>query len=378
MYLSAFLLSERHFYKLFFQNASIAIADNSQNRLLSRHNPDNSRFSLSRSLIGGKSGMTVEQTKLLERVRQTVKSRHLSSKTENAYVNHIRNFLEFHGESSDLLNGRVDKIRAFLGHLRHDARSAASTYNQARCALLFLYRDVFGHELPMHFDQIKRARPKEKFLVTFTPEEVSAILSHLHDASYLIAALIYGSGLRLAETVALRVRDIDFKQCEIVVRCPRTGARDRTTVLPKAIIKRLERHLVRVKFIYEDDCLSGFGRIFLPEKVFRRTPEAAYDWNWHYVFPAGKMSHNKNGGISWRHHTAESTVQKAVAEAIEKARIFKHGCCQTLRYSFAARLFEKNYSVHTIQNLLGHKNLKTTMSYLNTTATDTVLSPLDI
>ena len=321
--------------------------------------------------------MGSEQSNLLELAHQTVKQRRLSAKTETAYVNHIRRFLEFH-KNDDMSVKRAEKISVFLRHLQKDEHLAAPTRNQARCALLFLYRDVLGQKLPRHFDRIERARVPGKRPVIFTPEEVKAVLDKMRDAAYLVAALIYGSGLRLTEAVKLRVRDIDFDAGEIVVRDPRTAAKDRATVLPKAIITKLRRHLIMVKFTNEDDCLSGFGKVFLPEKIFRETPDVAGVWEWHYVFPSAKLSTAKNG-VTWRHHLAESTVQKAVTAAIENADIFKHGCCQSLRYSFAAHLFEQNHDVHTIQSLLGHKNLKTTMSYLTVGVGtgNNLLSPLD-
>jgi integron integrase len=322
--------------------------------------------------------MNVEQSNLLERVRQAVKQRYLSVKTETAYVNHIRRFLEFCG-SEDLTVRRAEKIRVFLRHLRQDEHLAASTQNQARCALLFLYRDVLGQKLSERFDKIKRAPLPGKPHVVFTPEEAKAVLAELQDAPFLIAALMYGSGLRLSEAVALRVGDIDFSRGEIVVRGARTGKKERTTILPKLIIPALRRHLVKVRFIFEDDCLSGFGKAYVPPAILRQFPDAGRQWRWHYVFPAAKLSPFEDGGALCRYHLAESTVQKAVSGAIEKARIYKHGGCQILRYSFAARLFEKNHNVRTIQNLLGHKNLKTTMSYLtfNDGNAGNVLSPLD-
>ena len=320
--------------------------------------------------------MSIEQSQLLERAHQAVKARFLSTKTESAYINHIRRFLEFNG-AEDLSVKRADKIRDFLQHLRQDEQLGASAQNQARCALIFFYRDVLRQKIPPDFEEIPRAPLPGKHYVIFTPEEIRAVLGKMRGAPYLIASLLYGSGLRLSEAVTMRVRDIDFEAGEILVRSRRTAVRERATVLPRAITAKLRRHLARVKFMHEDDCFSGFGRVFLPERIFRKTPGVAQDWEWQYVFPALKLTRGET--TSFRHHLAESTVQKAVSEAIAKARICKHGCCQSLRYSFAVRLFERNYSVHTIHNLLGHKNLKTTMSYLNLDGVNglMVLSPLD-
>jgi integrase len=320
--------------------------------------------------------MTFEQSTLLARARATAKVRHLSSKTETAYVNHIRRFAEFH-ENEDLYVKRADKIRAFLSHLQQNERLGDSTRNQARCALLFLYRDVFGQAIPAHFDEIKRAPVGERQPIFFTHEEIKTVFANLSDMNLLVAALMYGSGLRLSEAVALRVRDVDFEQFEITVRDPNSGAKDRKTVLPKSIVRALKRQFVKVKFTHEDDCFSGFGKAKLPGKALPQSSESEREWTRQYVFPAAKLI--AAGKDFQRLHIAESTVQKAVAEAFEKAKIDKPGSCQSLRYSFAARLFENNHSAHTIQNLLGHKNLKTTMSYLiyDSRRGNKIRSPLD-
>ena len=188
---------------------------------------------------------------------------------------------------------------------------------------------------------------------------------------------MYGSGLRLSESVALRVHDIDFEQKELKVRETQTGAIARTTVLPASLEIFLRRHLAHIKYQHEDDCLAGFGKAFLPDAVLRRFPQAAEEFGWQYLFPATKLSLVGGENDFVRLHLAESTVQKAVAESIGKARIEKYGGCQTLRYSFASRLFELNCAVHTISRLLGHKNLKTTLNYFSSNGNRTVISPLD-
>ena len=311
---------------------------------------------------------------LLDRARNAVKLRSLSRKTENAYLNHIRRFLEFSGKAEDV---EADEVRAFLIHLETNERLAISTRNQALYALIFLCREVFGQKLSPLFKNIKRARPPEKLPVVLTPEEVKAVLSNLPNAPYLIAALMYGAGLRLPEAVGLRVGDVDFGRREITVRDVGTGAKDRTTVLPNLIVAALRKHLAEVKFLHEDDCLLRHGTARLPSALKRKYTDAEREWRWQYIFPSCKLT-AADGGF-YRHHLAESTVQKAVGEAAVKARIVKKTCCQTFRYSFAVRLFEKNTDVHIIQNMLGHKNLKTTMSYLNLfgIGRSVVQSPLD-
>lgn len=313
---------------------------------------------------------------LLDRARHAAKMRSLSRKTENAYLNHIRRFLEFSGKTT--ANAvETDEILSFLNHLEANEKLAISTRNQALYAMIFFCREVFGQRLPLHFKNFKRSQKSEKPLVILTPEEVKAVLSNLANAPYLIAALMYGAGLRLPEAIRLRVGDVDFGRREIIVRDFRTGAKDRTTVLPNLIVSNLQKHLTEVKFTHEDDCIIGCGKVWLPTAVKRQYPNAAGEWRWQYVFPSSKLT--SAGGGFFRHHLAESTVQKAVGEAVAKARIVKKTCCQTFRYSFAVRLFEKNTNVHTIQNILGHKNLKITMSYFNLFGINgsVVQSPLD-
>ncbi len=319
-----------------------------------------------------------EKIQLLELVRQAAKSRSLSRKTVNAYLNHIRRFLEFNGKG-DLSKAGTGDVRAFLNHLETNKHFAASTQNQALCALTFLYRDVFGLERDSLFGQIRSIRPPVKSLFILTPKEAKAVLSHLEGASFLAAALMYGAGLRLAEAVRLRVGDLDFERGEITVRDVSSGAKDRASILPKSIVAALRKHLDTVRFLHEDDCLRGCGAARLPNALRKKYANVERQWRWQYVFPACKLTADESGAIWRRHHLAESTVQKAINGAIEKTHIAKKVCCQTLRYSFAKRLFEKNTNVHTIHNLLGHKNLKTTLSYINSfeCAGRTVQSPLD-
>ncbi len=301
-----------------------------------------------------------ETPRLLERVRTVSRERELSRKTEKAYLNHIRRFQNFY-DGRDLERIGTNGINAFLNHLKAAEKLALSTRNQALSALAFLYRDVFGQKNAAPLKTVRRSKPKAKPPAIFTPDEVRAVLSKMRGESYLAAALMYGSGLRLSEVVNLRVGDIDFQRCEIIVRDLRTGNRDRLTILPETIIPALKKHLTNVRYLHDDDCLLGYGKVCLPKAIERQSPNAGFDWRWQFVFP----SHNLTlGKPSCRHHLADSTVQKAVGDAILKANIFKQACCQTFRYSFAARLFEKNYDIRQIQNLLGHKNLKTTVIYM--------------
>jgi integron integrase len=316
-----------------------------------------------------------EIPRLLEIVRQVSRERALSRKTENAYINHIRRFQNFYAEC-DLTQVGANGISDFLNHLKQAENLAVSTQNQALSALSFLYRDVFGQETANCPKIAKRAKPAGKAPVVFTAAEARAVLSKMRGDTFLVAALMYGSGLRLSEAVALRVGDIDFERREVFVRDARTGRRERVTVLPALIIPALKRHLTNVRYLHEDDYLLGYGKVRLPKSIENKSPQAGFDWRWQFVFP----SHNLSAGTSvHRHHLAESTVQKAVGEAILKANIIKRACCQTFRYSFAARLFESNHDIRRIQTLLGHKNLKTTAVYMQfaLNGKETVQSPLD-
>ena len=300
---------------------------------------------------------------MLEMARREIRRRNLSRKTENAYLNHIRKFLEFVGDG-DLSAERAKKISGFLEYLRKS--TADSTRNQARSALLFFYRDVLGQELSKSFGRIKRVRPVVRPHPTYTHAEAETVLENLHGACFLIAALMYGAGLRLAEAVRLRVRDIDFKADEIIVRDVKTGAIDRRSLLPAAIEKHLRQHLAEVEYLHEDDSLAGFGNADLPAFFVSRSPAAANEFGWQYLFPAAKLTPGEDGKNGFKRlHLAESTFHKAFAESIKATPFEKHGRCQILRYSFATRLFENRCGIRQISRLLGHKNPKTTHGYFS-------------
>lgn len=304
------------------------------------------------------------QFQLPELVRLKVKERSLSRKTENAYLNHICRFLEYHA-GDDVCTARADKISRFLAHL--GKTRAVSTRNQAHSALLFFYREVLEQNLSERFGKIGRIRLETAKHTPLSHLEAKAILENLRGTVWLVAALIYGSGLRVSEAVALRVGDVDFEQMEIKVRNQSTLRIDHTTILPASIVAPLKRHLVKIRFQHEDDCLSGYGQTFLPM--------VSSEFSRQYLFPAAKLTAVEE--TCTRLHLSESTVQKAVAEAVRKARIKKYGGCRSLRYSFATRLFENRYDIHTISRLLGHKNLRTTLNYFETGNEAAIRSPLD-
>lgn len=298
--------------------------------------------------------------KLLEEVRNVARLRHLSLRTERAYTHYIKQFIIFHQKRHPSEMG-ADEVRAYLTHLAVQKRVAASTQNTALSALLFLYRDVLRGEMP-RLEGVTRARRPARLPVVFTREEVGRIMARLEGTPALVAGLLYGSGLRLLEAMRLRVKDVDFESRQITVRSGK-GEKDRVTMLPQALTEPLRGHLRRVKLQHQEDCARGLGEVSLPYALERKYPRAAREWGWQYVFPASKLSGAGLGGSPPRHHLDESVVQRAVKRAMAAAGVCKPGGCHTLRHSFATHLLEEGYDVRTIQELLGHRDVRTTMLY---------------
>ena len=255
----------------------------------------------------------------------------------------------------------ASEISRFLSYLAKERNVSASTQNQALSALLFLYREVLDKPIDW-IDDVERAKKPQRLPVVFTKAEARAVLNQLREEMWLMGNLLYGSGMRLMEAVRLRVKDVDFAQKQITVREGK-GNKDRVTVLPGKIIVTLQQHLERVKAIHEMDIREGYGRVYLPFALARKYPNANREWCWQYVFPASKRSVDPRSGQIQRHHISETALQKAVKAAIRRAGINKPGSCHTLRHSFATRLLEKGYDIRTIQELLGHVDLQTTMIY---------------
>lgn len=321
-------------------------------------------------------GSVDTRPRLLDEMRKVARMRHLSLRTEQAYISWVRRYIRFHNKRHPREMGEAE-IRAFISHLAVERDITASTQTVALSALLFLYRDVLKKELP-YVSNIERAHKPKRLPVVFTRDETKHVLAHLKGTHWLVAGLLYGSGLRLMETLRLRVKDLDFSSAQLIVRDGK-GAKDRITMLPAKLMLPLTRHLQRVRLLHEEDLAHGFGEVFLPYALARKYPQAAKQWNWQYIFPAPARSIDPRSGIERRHHLSDKAVQKALKSAIKTAQILKNGSCHTLRHSFATHLLENGYDIRTVQELLGHKDVRTTMIYthvLNRGGRG-VLSPMD-
>ena len=299
-------------------------------------------------------------SKLLEQVREAVRTRHYSIRTEEAYLRWVREYILFCGKRHPAELGAAE-VSAFISHLAVERKVSASTQTQALSALLFLYREVLA--LPIGWvDDVERAKKPKRLPVVFTREEARAVLGHLREEVWLMASLLYGSGLRLMECVRLRVKDLDFARLQIAVRDGK-GGKDRVTVLPASLVEPLERQLERARALHELDLREGFGHVHLPYALARKYPNAAREWCWQYVFPARHRSRDPRTGREQRHHIAETALQKAVKRAIGAAGVAKPGSCHTFRHSFATHMIESGYDIRTVQELLGHASVETTQIY---------------
>jgi integron integrase len=299
-------------------------------------------------------------SKLLGQVREAVRTRHYSIRTEEAYLRWIREYILFCGKRHPAELG-AKEVSAFVSHLAVERKVAASTQTQALSALLFLYREVLA--LPIGWvDDVERAKKPKRLPVVFTREEARAVLSHLREEAWLMASLLYGSGLRLMECVRLRVKDVNPAQFQLVVRDGK-GGKDRVTVLPASLAEPLGRQLERTKALHELDMHEGFGRVHLPFALARKYPKADREWCWQYVFPARHRSIDPRSGREQRHHIAETALQKAVKRAVREAGVAKPGSCHTFRHSFATHMIEGGYDIRTVQELLGHASVETTQIY---------------
>ncbi len=298
--------------------------------------------------------------KLLDRVRAAIRARHYSIRTEEAYVGWITRFILFHNKRHPSEMGEPE-INQFLTHLAVQGNVAASTQNQALCALLFLYRAVLDRKLD-RIEDVIRAKKPERLPVVLTREEVRAVLDRMSGVHRLVALLLYGAGLRLLDALRLRVKDIDFAMNQITVRDGK-GQKDRVTMLPAVAKSLLAKHLNEVRQTQQNDLKQGFGHVYLPFALAEKYPNADREWGWQYVFPAARLSTDPRSGIKRRHHLDESEIQRAVREAVRQAAIHKPATPHTLRHSFATHLLADGYDIRTVQELLGHSDVKTTEIY---------------
>ena len=298
--------------------------------------------------------------KLLDQVRQKIRLKHYSIRTEQAYVDWIRRYILYHQKRHPQDMGKPE-VEQFLTHLAVERNVAASTQNQALSAILFLYKEVLEQDIGW-LDGMERAKRPARLPVVLTATEVRTVLAHLEGRHRLMANLLYGSGLRLMECVRLRVKDLDFEYRQLTVRDGK-GQNDRRTLLPESLIEPLKTHLTDVKIVHDQDLQQGFGDVYLPFALARKYPNAGREWGWQYVFPASRRSIDPRSGLERRHHLEEQTLQRAVKDAVRTAGIAKPASCHTLRHSFATHLLMAGYDIRTIQELLGHKDVSTTMIY---------------
>jgi len=293
-------------------------------------------------------------------VRDAIRRLHYSDRTEETYVHWIKRFIYFSGKRHPAELG-ADEVTAFLNYLARERDVAAATQNQALAALLFLYKEALGTPLPW-LTQLERAKRPVHVPSVLSREEVTRLLAAMQGTKWLMASLLYGAGLRLRECLKLRVKDVDFGYRQILVRDGK-GAKDRVTMLPQSVIEPLQQHLARVKLLHERDLADGYGDVELPHALARKYPRAQYQWGWKFVFPSPKLSTDPKTGVIRRHHVYENYLIRGVKEAARAARIHKHVSCHTLRHSFATHLLEAGYDIRTVQELLGHVSVETTMIY---------------
>jgi integron integrase len=305
-------------------------------------------------------GPLESKPKVLDQARLVLRLRHMSYRTEIAYLSWIKRLILLHPKRHPK-GMRATEIRAFLAHLALHEQVAASTQNGALHALLFLYRHVLKQPFP-DLDDAERAQRPQRLPMVCTREEVRAVITQLRDIPALMARLLYGAGLRLMECVRLRVKDVDFAYHHITVRHGQ-GGQDRVTMLPQTLHVPRQRHLARVRLVHQEDLAAGYGEVHLPYAFAHKDPQAGTAWEWQDVFPATKRAIDPRTGVERRHQVSHSVLHKAVNHAIRRADLQQRGSCHTLRHSFATHLLEDGYDIRTVQELLGHKDVSTTMRY---------------
>jgi integron integrase len=323
------------------------------------------------------AAVTPQSKKLLDQVRDAIRRRHYSPRTEDSYVHWIKRFILFHNKQHPRAMGAAE-IEAFLTHLATDQKVASSTQNQALSALLFLYREVLRTPIDLPIDSVRAHKPK-RLPTVLSKEEVRRVISCMSGTQKLMAQLLYGSGLRVSECVQLRVKDIDFDQRQILARDAK-GMKDRVTVLPESLIAPLQEHLEWRRQLHHRDLANGHGYVQLPFALERKYPNADREWDWQFVFSSARIVKDPKSGVMRRWYMSESTLQKAIRRAAREAGITKPVGPHTLRHSFATHLLENGYDIRTVQELLGHKDIRTTMIYTHVMKAGpyAVRSPLDV
>jgi integron integrase len=320
--------------------------------------------------------MDGKPVRLMDRVRDALRVRHYSLSTERSYCEWVRRFILFHGKRHPQDLGAAE-VTSFLSHLAVDRNVSPSTQNQAKSAILFLYRHVLGQDLPW-LDEVVQAKPRQRLPVVLTESEIRRLLHAMSGISGLIASLLYGTGMRLQEALRLRVKDVELQRREVVVRQGK-GGKDRVTVLPENLVLPLRQQMASSKALHDADLSAGFGEVWLPDALAVKYPHAARSWGWQFVFPSRQLSTDPRSGVVRRHHIQPDTVQRAIASAAHQSRIAKPCSPHILRHSFATHLLQAGYDIRTVQELLGHSDVSTTMIYthvLNRGGRG-VVSPLD-
>lgn len=314
--------------------------------------------------------------RLLDQVREQIRLKHYSIRTERVYCEWVKRFIRFHDYRHPVEMG-APEVESFLSHLAVNKDVAASTQNQALAALLFLYKEVLRQDLPW-LGEVVRAKKPSRLPVVLSIEDVQKILANLKDETWLISSLLYGTEMQLMEAVRLRVKDIDFGRREILVRDGK-GQKDRVTMLPMRLIEPLKAQLSHVKHLHQHEVAQGRGDVYLPDALARKYPRAPWEWGWQYVFPASGLSVDPRSGAVRRHHFNEQRLQRGFKRAVQVAGIVKLATPHTLRHSFATHLLESGQDIRTVQELLGHTDVKTTMIYTHVLNRGglAVLSPLD-
>jgi integron integrase len=297
---------------------------------------------------------------LLEQARDKIRAKHYSIRTEQAYLQWMRRYILFHRKRHPKEMGPKE-VESYLSHLAVARKVSASTQNQAKSAILFLYKEVLQLNLPWMTDVVAAKRP-QRLPVVLTQTEITSLLPHANGTPGLIVRLLYGTGMRVMECLRLRIKDVDFERSEITIREGK-GFKDRVTMLPKTLAKPLMEHLQRVRASHENDLANGFGEVFMPYALARKYPSAGKQWCWQYVFPSAKISQDPRSSRQARHHADEKAVQRCMNQALRSANIVKQASPHTLRHSFATHLLENAYDIRTVQELLGHQDVSTTMIY---------------